>query len=241
MTTKRSLTNLIKRSFVEMMKDVGTSILGHFIAFNSDTQLAQIQIGIQRVDVNGKVFTPPPLIECPVYFAGGSQYFIEHQINPGDECLLVFSQRCIDAWMTTGGVANNPILRFHDFSDAVIFPGVRSQPNKIASFENNGVRLRNKAGDKFIWLKNDGTAEITVTTLKVNGNIEHAGDQTTTGTINADTSVTTPTVTASTSVTAPQVTGTTDVSFGGISGKNHTHPQANDSAGNTEQDTGGPQ
>lgn len=183
MTMNASRTELIKRSFVEMMKDVGTSIPGHFLAFDPDTQLAQIQIGIVRIDVNGKKFTPSPLIECPVAFLGGSEYFIEHQIDPGDECLIVFSQRCIDGWINTGGVANNPIMRFHDFSDAAILPGLRSQPNKINSFENNGVRLRNKAGDKFIWLKNDGTAEITVDLLNINGDIVQDGDITSTGVI----------------------------------------------------------
>ena len=236
MTQKRSLTNLVKRSFIEMMKDVGTSIPGHFISFDPNTQLAQIQIGIQRIDVNGKSFDPPPLIECPVAFFGGSEYFIEHQIDPGDECLIMFSQRCIDAWVTTGGIANNPILRFHDFSDAAILPGLRSQPNKINSFENNGVRLRNKTGDKYIWLKNDGTADITIDTLFINGNIVHNGDTEQTGNTSQ-----TGSIEATIEVKAPKVTATTDVSFGGISGVGHTHPQSNDSAGNTEQDTGGPQ
>lgn len=164
-----------------MMKDVGTSIPGHFLSFDPDTQLAQIQVGIVRIDVNGKKFTPSPLIECPVAFFGGSEYFIEHQIDPGDECLIVFSQRCIDGWVNTGGVANNPIMRFHDFSDAAILPGLRSQPNKISSFENNGIRLRNKSGDKFVWLKNDGTAVITVDTLNINADIVHNGDTNHTG------------------------------------------------------------
>ncbi|QGH75033.1 putative baseplate protein [Vibrio phage Rostov M3] len=179
MNSKR--TELMKRSFIELMKDVGTSIPGHFLAFDPDTQLAQIQIGIQRVDVNGKVFEPAPLIECPVAFLGGSEYFIEHQIDPGDECLIVFSQRCIDGWINTGGIADNHIMRFHDFNDAAILPGLRSQPNKISSFENNGVRLRNKSGDKYIWLKNDGTAEITVDTLRLNGDFVHTGDTNHTG------------------------------------------------------------
>lgn len=176
---RASNTQTLRRTFNEMMKDVGTSIPGHFITFDSATQLAQIQIGIQRIDLNGNTFEPSPLIECPVAFLGGSEYFIEHQIDAGDECLIVFSQRCIDDWVNSGGVANNPIMRFHDFSDAAILPGLRSQPNKIKSFENNGVRLRNKAGDKFIWLKNDGTAEITVDTLTINADINHTGTQTT--------------------------------------------------------------
>lgn len=174
--TRISNTELTRRTFIEMMKDVGTSIPGHFLTFDPATQLAQIQIGVQRIDVNGETFEPAPLIECPVAFLGGSEYFVEHQIDPGDECLIVFSQRCIDGWINTGGVANNPIMRFHDFSDAAILPGLRSQVNKITDHQNNGVRLRNKAGDKFIWLKNDGTAAITVDTLTVIANVELTGD-----------------------------------------------------------------
>ena len=179
MGNNATLTELSKRTFIEMMKDVGTSVPGHFLAFDSDTQLAQIQIGIEMTTQDGVVFAPSPIIECPVAFFGGSEYFVEHQIDAGDECLIVFSQRCIDGWRNTGGVANNPITRFHDFSDAAILPGLRSQPNKITGFENNGVRLRNKAGDKFIWLKNDGTAAITVDTLTIVGDIVHTGTQTT--------------------------------------------------------------
>ena len=201
MTSTVSNTELTRRTFVEMMKDVGTSIPGHFLTFDPVTQLAQIQIGVQRIDVNGNTFEPSPLIECPVAFLGGSEYFIEHQIDAGDECLIVFSQRCIDGWINTGGVAVNPIMRFHDFSDAAILPGLRSQPNKITDHQNNGIRLRNKAGDKFIWLKNDGTAAITVDTLTVIANVELTGD------INQDGSQT--------------VSG--DVIASGISLVNHVH------------------
>lgn len=154
-----TLTELAKRSFFEMMKDVATSIPGHVLAFDPATQLAQIQIGIVRKDVNGNEFTPPPLIEVPVHFAGG-KFTVEYQIDAGDEGFILFSQRCIDGWMTTGGVAKNPILRFHDMSDAVFFPGVRSQPNVIADFANNGVRLRNEAGDQYFWLKNDESVHV---------------------------------------------------------------------------------
>lgn len=211
--TTITATELQRRAFIELMKDVGTSIPGHFLTFDPVTQLAQIQIGVQRVDVNGNTFEPSPLIECPVAFLGGSEYFVEHQIDTGDECLIVFSQRCIDGWINTGGVADNPIMRFHDFSDAAILPGLRSQPNAIQSFENNGVRLRNRAGDKFIWLKNDGTAAITVDTLTVIANIEHTGNTTQTGDV---------TLTGNTTQTG-NITVDGDVVASGISLVNHTH------------------
>ncbi len=158
MTQTATLTELFKRTFSEMMKDVATSIPGHVLAFDPKTQRAQIQIGIVRIDVNGKTFTPPPLIEVPVYFAGGS-YCVEHQIDPKDEGFIMFSQRCIDAWNSTGGIAENPILRFHDYGDAVFFPGLRSEPNALSSFENNGIRLRDKDATNYFWLKKDGTIE----------------------------------------------------------------------------------
>lgn len=180
-TVNKTRSQLFKRGFLELMKDVGTSIPGYFLSFDPDTQLAQIQIGVQSVENNGTTFEPSPLIECPVAFFGGSEYFIEHQIDPGDECLVIFSQRCIDGWVNTGGVADNPIMRFHNVNDACILPGLRSQPNKIDSFQNNGVRLRNKAGDKYVWLKNDGTADITVDTLNINANVVHNGNTEQTG------------------------------------------------------------
>ncbi len=147
---------LIRDSFIEIMKGVCTSIPGHVLTFDPDTQLAQVQPGIMRVDINGAEFKVPPIIEVPVYFPGGD-YCIEYQIDPGCEGDILFSQRCIDGWIQSGGVAANPIGRFHNMQDAMFLPGFRSQPNVLPGFQNNGVRLRNKAGTQFVWLKNDNT------------------------------------------------------------------------------------
>jgi len=168
MNTGISTTQLIKRSFIEMMKDIGTSIPAHILTFDTTTQLAQIQIAIEGVGYKGERFTPPPLIECPVYFFGGSDYFIECEINQGDEGIVLFSQRCIDAWVNAGGIAENPIARFHDFSDAYFLPGLRSQPNKITNFENDGIRIRDKSGNNHLWLKNDGTIHIKAADVIIN-------------------------------------------------------------------------
>lgn len=160
MSNQLSQTALAKGTFYELMKDVATSIPGHILAYDPKTQSAQVQIGIVRVDVNGVEFNPPPLIKVPVHFCGGSNFAIEYQIDPGDEGIIVFSQRCIDGWKTTGGIAKNPIARFHDLSDAAFLPGIRPFPKAMAAFENNGIRIRNKDGTHYIWLKNDGAIEI---------------------------------------------------------------------------------
>ena len=147
---------LIRDAFREILKGVCTSLPGHVLTFDPVKQLAQVQPGVSRVDINGAEFTIPPIIEVPVYFPGGD-YCVEYQIDSGCEGDILFSQRCIDGWVQSGGVAANPIGRFHNMQDAMFLPGFRSQPNVLPSFQNNGVRLRNKAGTQFVWLKNDNT------------------------------------------------------------------------------------
>jgi hypothetical protein len=220
MSKKATRTQATEASVRNILRNVGTSIPGFFLGFDPDTQLAQIQIAIQRVDLNGVSFEPPPLIRVPVMFTG-CNYFMEHQIDIGSEGLIIFSQRCIDAWIDQGGIAPNPILRFHTYDDAIFLPGLRSQPNKITSFQNNGIRLRNKDGDKFIWLKNDGSAEITVDTLTINGEVIHNGNTTQTG----DNSVT-GSVSATVSVSAPSIQADSKELAG------HVHP-AGTPPGNT--------
>lgn len=149
-------TKLVKDSFRELMKGVCTSIPGHVLTFDPLTQLAQIQVGVLRVDINGIEFSVPPIIDVPVYFPGGD-YHAEYQIDPGCEGLIHFSQRCIDGWLQTGGIAANPIGRFHNLQDALFVPGFRSLPKALPSFQNNGVRLSSLDGTQFAWLKNDGS------------------------------------------------------------------------------------
>ena len=150
---------LIRDSFREIMKGVCTSIPGHVLAFNPLTQMAQVQVGIERIDINGASFTVPPIIDVPVCFPGGD-FAVEYQIDPGCEGQISFSQRCIDGWIQAGGVAANPIGRFHNMQDALFVPGFRSQPNVLPDFQNNGIRLRNRAGTQFAWLKNDGSIAV---------------------------------------------------------------------------------
>ncbi|MEK2607687.1 Gp138 family membrane-puncturing spike protein [Pseudomonas shirazensis] len=147
---------LIRDAVRELLKGVCTSVPGHVLTFDPATQLAQVQVGVLRVDINGAEFIVPPIIEVPVYFPGGD-YCVEYQIDEGCEGDILFSQRCIDGWIQSGGVATNPIGRFHSMQDAMFLPGFRSQPNALPDFQNNGVRMRNRAGTQFVWLKNDNT------------------------------------------------------------------------------------
>lgn len=159
MTERTKPSTYFKAAFREQQKAVFTCIPGHILNFDAPRQMAQVQIGVQRVDINGSVFTPPPIIEVPVQFAGGD-YHLEFELSSGDEGMIYFAQRCVDGWIQTGGVAANPIARFHNPQDAFFSPGFRSQPNRLQAFQNNGIRLASRDGAQFAWLKNDGTVAV---------------------------------------------------------------------------------
>ncbi len=152
------------------MKDVGTSVPAIVLNFDSSKQLATIQIAIQGVGADGKSFEQPPILSVPVYFAGGGGFSIQHKIQAGDEGIALFSQRAIDSFISKGAGQPNPILRFHDFTDAMFFSGLRSTPNKISNFNTDGIGIYKDDGSQKISIKSDGTIEITTTgKAEVNG------------------------------------------------------------------------
>jgi hypothetical protein len=223
-----------QEAFREIAKDLGTSIVGHILAFDASTQLAQVQIGVSGRDKKGNTITPDPIIECPVEFSGGGGWSFEHELNAGDEGLIIFSQRCLDGWIQTGGVANNPIARFHDKQDACFIPGIRSKKNAIKDFQNNGIRLRNEDASVYHWLKNDGTIEskneTSSHTQKPSGEVETLNAAgyiklLPSGVVDANGFLIQPTgaATSPISVGAPSIAAATSLTVAGKEQKDHGH------------------
>ncbi len=208
---ENELLKLMKMIVDERMKTVYTAIPAHVLAFDPALQQAQIELGILRTDVNGVVSVPPPIIKCPVLFCGQG-FSLEHEINPGCEGLAIFSQRCIDGWVTTGGTADNPLARFHDMQDALFIPGFRPEPTVIKNFQNSGIRLRNAEGSQFVWMKPDGS--IVVENGKGHIRMDAEGNVT----INRVTFFVDGRVSSPNGITTQG-----DVSAGGVSVMRHTH------------------
>ena len=99
----------------------------------------------------------PLLVDVPVVFPRGGGFTLTYPIQSGDECLVVFSSRCIDGWWQDGGVANAPDSRMHDLSDGFALVGPRSQAGRLnppAHAEN--VQLRSDDGETYVELTPGG-------------------------------------------------------------------------------------
>lgn len=217
-----SSTNLFRFAFREMMKGVCTAIPGHIITFEPALQRAQVQAGTQIVTTDGVALRPPPIVDVPILFLGGTQFSVIHQINTGDEGLIVFSQRCVDGWKQTGDVAVNPVARFHDAQDAFFIPGFRPLPTRVQGFANDGIRMQSRDGSRHVWIKASGeiVADNAAARVRLTAggdvNIENGAGYIrlgADGTVNINGAVIKPDGT----ITAANVT------FGGVSGKDHRH------------------
>ena len=208
-------------------------IPGHVVDFNPDEQMATVQIGIEKAGDDGSLSAHPEIIMVPVGFAGDDVIF-GHKVSSGTEGLIYFSQRGVDNWMNSGGIAPPSTMRKFDITDAFFDPKFRSLPNVIQGFKNDGAWMATKDGAHYFHLKSDGSidADVTETNWK-------------TGTFNIESTafnVTSPTSTFTGSVTATEtITGKVISAVQGLfvaTLNMLTHKHGGVSRGN--QDTDGP-
>lgn len=69
-----------------------------------------------------------PIIRAKVVYCDP---FITFPINPGDECVLLFSDREIENWFINGEVNPEGYTRMHEMTDAVALFAIRSLPKMI--------------------------------------------------------------------------------------------------------------
>lgn len=97
----------------------------------------------------------PTLPDVPFFVYSGGGYCLTLPVAPGDECLVVFGDSCMDAWWQNGGVQNQADHRRHDLSDGFAIVGFRSQPNIVGGFSSGSAMLRNASGSAYIEIAGD--------------------------------------------------------------------------------------
>ena len=86
-----------------------------------------------------EVVDTPLVRNVPVAFPRANQAALTFPIQPGDTVLLVFSQRSIDVWKTTGGIIPPNDPRVNDLSDAIAIPGIYPSSNPVPIDPDNLV------------------------------------------------------------------------------------------------------
>lgn len=174
----------------------------------------------------------PMLVDVPILFPQAGGWHMTFPIQPGDECLIVFSCRCIDAWWQSGGIQKPMESRMLDLSDGFAILAPYSQPKAQqveGGFSSSSVILRDSGKQNFLELTNEGDANLLLQgnltaevkqNLKatVNGNAELSVTGNTTATIGGDLTAKATNITlsaAAVTIDAPRTTLTGELNIQG--------------------------
>lgn len=131
--------------------------VGTIIAFDSSDQTVTVQLNYLRTIFNAvPVDSPasdestskrvpyPQLVKCPLMIPSGGLGYMTFPVAAGDQCVILFNDRDIDTWWTTGSPNSAPnSARLHDLNDALVFVGVRPQTNPILLYNMLGPEIGN--------------------------------------------------------------------------------------------------
>lgn len=133
-----------------IMSAMRVSIPGIIQSFDTDAVTAVVQPAIKgsEQDESGAEVSVnlPLLVDVPVVFPRGGGCTLTFPVKEGDECLVIFADRCIDFWWQSGGVQEPVDGRMHDLSDAFCIVGPQSQAKKISGISTSAVELRSDDG-----------------------------------------------------------------------------------------------
>ncbi|HIA9522033.1 TPA: Gp138 family membrane-puncturing spike protein, partial [Klebsiella pneumoniae] len=126
-----------------IMSAMRVSIPGIIQSFDPEAVTAVIQPAIKGAehDASGAEVSVnlPLLVDVPVIFPRGGGCTLTFPVKAGDECLVIFADRCIDFWWQSGGIQEPVDERMHDLSDAFCIVGPQSQAKKISGISTSAV------------------------------------------------------------------------------------------------------
>lgn len=163
------------------IKNLHTTLPGIIVSFDPAKQTAQVQPAIKRIFIEQGAVNLPVCVDVPVVFPGGGGYFLTFPVSPGDECVLMFSERCIDYWYEYGETQPPAEYRLHDLSDGIAIVGLNSQPRAIAGFNMGCAELRHRSGGARIRLFSDSVEIIAPGGVSITGNVTVDGEVTANG------------------------------------------------------------
>ncbi len=133
---------------------VWTALPGIVTAYDATDNTVSVQPALKVNVMNAagvvQATTLPLLVKCPVVFPGGGGYTLTFPIAAGDEVLVVFASRCIDAWWQSGGVQAQIELRAHDLSDGFAVPEPFSVPRVPGGISLTTTQLRSVDGTVYV-------------------------------------------------------------------------------------------
>lgn len=242
-----NLSELIKRTMIQTMRQLRVSMPCEVVRYNSKRQMVDVRIVQPEIDLAGNNIPMPVITNIPVSFVRCGNSHITHPINKGDTGFIIFADRDISSWVETNNTSVVDSARTHSMQDSYFVPGIvgggnNANPNDVEiKYNNTTIHLR-KNGDVDINTPSkvnvNASSEVNVTTNKLtvnapnsyfNGNVFISQLLTTGGFVSNGTSG------GGIAQFAGSINVTDEVTASGINLSTHTHSGVQSGGSNTGQ------
>ncbi len=144
-----TMTNALEAVIQKSLLEMNTCLPGQIESFNPATGMDSIQPSIKIKYVkDDEVVNLPIINDVPIIFPRAGESAITFPLKKGDGVLIIFSQRSIERWKSTGGIVEAGDPRHHALSDAFAIPGAYDQTSSISGFDADNLVIRNGNASK---------------------------------------------------------------------------------------------
>lgn len=132
-----TLSTVISQAITARFGDLHTAMPGQIESYDYTTAKATVLPLLNRQLPDGSIMKLPVIQQVPVLWPRTDDAIIHFPLQRGDGVLLVFSERSLDEWLTTGGIVAPEDKRVFDLSDAIAIPGLFNLSATTPSINNN--------------------------------------------------------------------------------------------------------
>jgi hypothetical protein len=119
----------------DILKNLRVMVPGSIAAVNGDGTVNVNVLLMQKVPQQGLPagldVAYPQLTNRPVFTVQGGGIGAVMPVTVGDECMVVFADRAIDAWYANGAAVPLPSRRMHNITDGIVLVGINSQQSPL--------------------------------------------------------------------------------------------------------------
>lgn len=125
--------------------------IGSIKSFDASKGLAEVQLlqkEIREIDGGEEVYSVAVIPNVPVMCLGGGDYADTFPVASGDECIVLHTDRSLDAWFDQGGEQDPVIRSRHQATDAIAIVGLRSKPNTLEEWPTDRREIGMQGGPR---------------------------------------------------------------------------------------------
>jgi len=135
------LTDAFSNFKLDVFRSINCVKIGKIQSFDGTKKTATIRLLFKRVLPDGRIASYPILVDCPIFTLQGGGGAIQMPIVAGDQCIVLFADRNIDAWFKTGSESAPLNSRSHDLSDGIAVVGINSLTSSLESYVSGKARF----------------------------------------------------------------------------------------------------